>query len=279
MDLILGTAQLTRPYGILQTDVSASSSPHEVLHAARNFGYAAIDTAPTYGEAEHVIGEMKLNLPIHTKIDPQLNGVTSVYKSTGRLGVDRLDVVYQHERFDGSQMQVERLEMIRDGASDVVEALGVSIYTRHEFEMALEAEVIGAIQFPLNAASREITETNIRDAQALGKKLYARSVFLQGVLATPPELLPDAVGGLRSFVREFHLLAGRWGIPPIRAAIEFVKSYEGLSGLVIGADNVLQVRQIAGEFNKNAEKKFAEECRNLAVPDLSETDPRTWSER
>lgn len=277
MDLILGTAQLTRPYGVLETRALEGDSPYAVLQAARASGYAGLDTAPIYGDAEKAIGESNLGLPIHTKIDPTMDGLTSIHHSRIRLAVERLDVVYQHAAFDGSASQVEKLETVREESRGMVESLGVSVYTRREFDMAIEADVVSAIQVPLNVANHEVTEGDLREARSLGKRVYARSIFLQGVLATPPERLPDAVSELRAFVREFHVLAARWGISPVQAAIAFVKSHEGLSGIVIGANTVANVREIADAFNKDVETKFVAECGNLPRPDFSVTDPRTWS--
>jgi aryl-alcohol dehydrogenase-like predicted oxidoreductase len=277
VDLILGTAQLTRPYGVIETSAFASDPPHAVLQAAKASGYAGLDTAPIYGDAEKAIGESNLGLPVHTKIDPTMDGLTSIQQSRIRLAVERLDVVYQHAAFDGSASQVEKLEIIREESRGMVGSLGVSVYTRREFDMAVGADVVSAIQVPLNVANHEVTGGDIREAQSLGKRVYARSIFLQGVLAAPPERLPDAVSELREFVREFHVLAARWGISPVQAAIAFVKSHEGLSGMVIGANTVANVKEIADAFNKDLETKFAAECRKLPRPDFSATDPRTWS--
>lgn len=279
MDLILGTAQLTRPYGILQAGATVNETPSAVLYAARDSGFVGVDTAPIYGEAEEVIGEAQLDMEIHTKIDPELDGVTSILHSRERLGVERLQIVYQHEVFNGSRHQLDDLERIRDNSSGFVDSLGVSIYTLRELEMAVDAEVVRAIQLPLNVATSNFTESDLHHAQSAGKKIYARSIFLQGVLTAAPAHLPQAVAGLKGFVREFHLLAERWAISPVRAAIAFVKSREGLSGIVVGATSATNVIEISEAFSADVEPAFIEECRNLLRPDPSITDPRTWSNR
>ena len=279
VDLILGTAQLTRPYGILQAGAAVSGSPQEVLYAAKDCGFVGVDTAPIYGEAEKVIGEAQTGLEIHTKIDPAVDGVTSIVQSRERLGVARLGVVYQHEVFDGSRHQLDTLERIRDESSGFVESLGVSIYTRRELEMVVDAEVVRAIQLPLNVATSDFTESDFREAQSAGKKIYARSIFLQGVLTAAPAHLPPAVVGLQGFVREFQLLAKKWEMSPAQAAIAFVKSQEGLSGIVVGANSAANVIEISDAFTTRVEPAFIEECRNLVRPNASITDPRSWSNR
>jgi len=276
VDLILGTAQLTRPYGILQAGAAVSGSPQEVLYAARDFGFVGVDTAPIYGEAEKVIGEAQTGLEIHTKIDPAVDGVTSIVQSRERLGVARLGVVYQHEVFDGSRHQLDTLERIRDESSGFVDSLGVSIYTRRELEMAVDAEVVRAIQLPLNVATSDFTESDFREAQSAGKRIYARSIFLQGVLTAAPEHLPPAVVGLQGFVREFHLLAEKWEMSPVQAAIAFVKSQEGLRGIVVGANTTDSVIEIARAFCRPSDSRFIDECREMRRPFSTATDPRNW---
>ena len=279
VDLILGTAQLTRPYGIVQASASASDSPEKVLFAARDCGFVGLDTAPIYGEAEKVIGDAQTGLEIHTKIDPAADGVTSIVQSRERLRVERLKVVYQHEVFDGSRDQLETLERIRDESSGFVENIGVSIYTLRELEMAVDAEVVTAIQLPVNVATSDFTESDFREAQSAGKRIYARSIFLQGVLTALHHDLPSAVVGLQGFVREFQLLAEKWHMSPAQAAVAFAKSQDGISGIVVGANSATNVIEISEAFSLHVEPAFIDECRNLPRPDPSITDPRNWSNR
>ena len=279
VDLILGTAQLTRPYGILQVGSLDNDAPQDVLYAARDCGFVGIDTAPVYGEAEKAIGEAQPGLEIHTKIDPAVDGVTSIMQSRERLRVKRLQVLYQHEVFDGSRDQLDTLERIQGESPGLVEHLGVSIYTRRELEMAVDAEVVRAIQLPVNIATSDFTESDFREAQSAGKKIYARSIFLQGILTADPAHLPRPVVGLQGFVREFQLLAEKWEMSPAQAAIAFIKSQEGLSGIVVGANSAANVIEISDAFTARVELAFIEECRNLVRPNASITDPRNWSNR
>jgi aryl-alcohol dehydrogenase-like predicted oxidoreductase len=84
---------------------------------------------------------------------------------------------------------------------------------------------------------------------------------------------------LQGFVREFHLLAEKWDMSPVQAAIVFVKSQEGLSGIVVGANSATNVIEISEAFSARVEPGFIEECRNVLRPDASITDPRNWSNR
>ena len=55
---VLGTAQIGNRYGITNdSNPMVSADAALILDAARQRGIAALDTAPAYGDSEHVLGE------------------------------------------------------------------------------------------------------------------------------------------------------------------------------------------------------------------------------
>ena len=55
---VLGTAQIGNRYGITNdSNPMVSADAALILDAARQRGIAALDTAPGYGDSEHVLGE------------------------------------------------------------------------------------------------------------------------------------------------------------------------------------------------------------------------------
>ena len=68
--VILGTAQLSSPYGVTNLS-SVEKSPDEVhsyLKEAKRLGVTTLDTAPAYGAAESLIGSSDFHFEIHTKL-------------------------------------------------------------------------------------------------------------------------------------------------------------------------------------------------------------------
>jgi hypothetical protein len=74
MNLILGTAQLMRKYGVINRRNSSNSIDEAVglLKKAEELGFYAVDTASICGEAEIAVGLSGINQEIHTKLDPEL---------------------------------------------------------------------------------------------------------------------------------------------------------------------------------------------------------------
>src|SRR5687768_17184665 len=98
-DLVLGTAQLTNPYGILTRGDrdDASGAAHRLLDAASRFGVVVVDTAPAYGDAESMIGESPHAFTVHTKVSAQRRPRQSVDESLARLRGKPIDVLYLHD--------------------------------------------------------------------------------------------------------------------------------------------------------------------------------------
>ena len=65
--------------------------------------------------------------------------------------------------------------------------IGVSIYDLDEVEKLSECQFELAFQFPFNVLDRRFESINMPKG-----KRYARSIFLQGLLATAASLRPDA---------------------------------------------------------------------------------------
>lgn len=277
VELVLGTAQLARPYGIVRTYSHSADDPAVVLKSAEAFGFGAVDTAPVYGEAERIIGDAKIGMAVHTKLDPEMDEIKSIRRSCLRLGVQKIDIVYQHKPFHGSKVQIRAFERARDELPGVVGSLGVSVYSLAEFRKAMEVDIIEAIQIPVNVALKNLPEDVYAEAKSAGKAIFARSVLLQGVLLNEPTKLPGIISGLSPFVREFQRLAAEWEMTPIQAAINFVKSKSWVSGAIVGANTVKSLVEIRDAFSAEPDEDFVEACKNLTEPSTFLTDPRNWS--
>jgi len=278
MELVLGTAQLTRPYGVLSaSQFSEGDSPQELFRAARESGFSALDTAALYGNAEEAIGSVDHGLKVHTKLDPALDPEKSVHQSLRRLGVSFIDVVYLHEEFSGSRAQKETLQHLHTGLRSKIGAVGVSIYSEAEFFLALETPEISAIQLPLSALDRKFGPDHLAQASGAGTSVFARSIFLQGLLLIPSRDIPRRVKSLGPYVEQFQKIADRHGVSYADAALHFTKSYPGLAGIVIGANTVANIIEIAQSFHREQPTEFLDEFLQVASPPAHLTDPRLWT--
>ena len=107
-----------------------------------------------------------------------------------------------------------------------------------------------------------------------GVEAYVRSVFLQGLFFLDPDrvsdpiLLAHAVPGIRR-LRE---IAEREGMTVAQLAVGFLRDLEGVTSLVLGADEPSHVKQNLSYFSTPAlnERTMEELKREFAAVDVPE---------
>ena len=275
MELILGTAQLVQPYGVLAHSAPADSAS-EILETASEFGFTCLDTAPKYGDAEVAIGLIEHGLKIHTKIRAGVDPSLSLTRSLDALGVPQVEVLYLHEEFRDTPPQREDLTKLSQESSEKFRSLGASIYSLQELDLAVQNPHITAIQIPLNVLDQKFSRDVVDAARKAGKSIYARSVFLQGLTVAPIEKIPESLETLVPYLLEFRNLAERFDLSPLEASIGFVKASESIDGMVIGANRVGDLREIGRAFSKDIPVGFLDACESLKTPPQEHTDPRLW---
>lgn len=275
VDLILGTAQLARPYGLASPAVDAAG----VLHKAELLGFKAIDTAPVYGSAESEIGKANVKLSVHTKLAPGLSPRDSLSLSLARLGTDKVDTCYIHEPLSyvgRGRSLVRSLESLRGVFFD---RAAVSIYSLAEYNWAVRHPTIDVIQVPHNAFDRRFSQTLLEKGLQAGKAFYARSVFLQGLLVSSPTMLRDSRQSLRQGVEKFQWIAARWSLTPLEAAIQLARMNSALSALVVGAVSEQQLSEISAAVKLPLNEGFLHELSHVSLPSWPKSDPRRWTAR
>jgi aryl-alcohol dehydrogenase-like predicted oxidoreductase len=156
--------------------------------------------------------------------------------------------------------------------------VGVSVYTPEEFEKALDIDAIGAIQVPMNVVDQRITDNHLNQAGSLGKQVFARSIFLQGVLLAEPDSLPPVLSELAPVLSRLRGIASDLGMTVMELLIASVRDRSGLSGLVIGAESTSQLNEIASACGTPIlEELLSDSLRDLRVDNIALLDPRKWS--
>lgn len=272
--LIVGTAQLGLDYGLANVDGRPSrEAALAMLEQAAAAGVAAFDTAPTYGDAELLIGEARVKTPVHTKLTDMVDLVGAVRSSLVRLGRERIDVLLLH-RPDALVDADELWTRLQPLHGFEVERFGVSVYSPNEFELAIEAEWIEVIQAPISAVDRRLVHGGlVTDAWRRGKEVIARSVFLQGALLLDGDSLPEHLGGLRSAIRDLDAVAEAVGASRRSLLVHLVLGTDGVASIVLGSETALQLAENIATLGENVELD------GWSPPEEIEErlfDPRTW---
>ena len=277
--VILGTAQLSSPYGVTNLS-SVEKSPDEVhsyLKEAKRLGVTTLDTAPAYGVAESLIGSSDFHFEIHTKLEKNTNPLVSLKASLSRMKIDKIDLLYVHDIEAFKLHPKETSDSLSELLGVEVENVGVSIYELEDLELALKFPVITHVQLPMNLLDQRFTGVVTEQIQSQGLKCIVRSVFLQGALLVDPEKLPDRIRHLRPFLMSLRQELDARDISPLEGCLALVRNNTALEGVILGAQNEEELRLImeAWECVQNTPPDL-DWLSELQIPPALAVDPRRW---
>ena len=289
--ITLGTAQIGLPYGI----GAAAGGMHlaaalEILDRAAVLGICKLDTARAYGNAERRIGQwlagrrgasrpvIVSKFPALVSGDPVTALRFALDESKAALGLQKIDLYLAHRHGDlllpGVVTALRR--MIDAGE---IGGFGASIYSPEDGERVLAIEGLAALQLPYNLANTALADSGLI-ARARGAEIavYGRSVFLQGLLVADPVRLPNRLADAGPVLMRLAALAERSGTTLMAIALSAAFFIEGITSIVLGADNGDQISDVAALASAApTDLDIVAEARAIAS-ELPEAlrDPRRW---
>ena len=263
-ELVLGSVQLGLDYGAANlTGKPNRETALRLVRRAAESGVKTFDTARAYGDSEERLGEaLAVSKPVRTitKLSP-LSDLTerpswyavsaavdaSIEQSRFALQREKLDCVLLHRAahmtaFDGA-VWARLLELRRQG---MIASLGVSLQTPSEALMALASQDVDHIQLPFNLLDWRWRETGV--IAAIRKRgditVHARSIFLQGLLATrDPAAWPRLEGvdpiALLALVGDCAEEFGRESAADL--CLAYARGQDWIDGAVIGMETEAQL--------------------------------------
>ena len=187
-------------------------------------------------------------------------------------------MLYIHDSAEVLRPESRVVAFASELVGERVGSLGASVYDLPEFEAAVDDPRIGVVQVPLNLFDRRLTRDLIASAASTGTIVYVRSVLLQGILAADPLELVGPTLPLRPYVVAFAELAQRAGRTRRDLAIGWVKAISGIRGMLVGAESVIQLREMVASFNSPPlDDDLIAELEALPYPPAAQCDPRSWT--
>lgn len=289
--MMLGTVQLGLNYGINNSEGQPSiEKSHGILEEAINGGINAFDTSSAYGTSESVLGSYfgkdKKNSTIITKFsvmnhdnplsktEAEKKIVAQVENSLLSLGYKSLPLLLMHNEYDldvyGQTVMDTLKRLKRDG---LVERVGISLNHFSYVDKVLENDMFEAVQVPLNMLDvKNATGGAIKRLKENDLLVFVRSVFLQGLFFRDPETLPDGVlQNAKEPLKMVRKIAEEENMSIAGLAISYIRDLDGVSSLVMGADNREQVRENINLINV---KKISDSAREKIVKAFKNVDER-----
>jgi aryl-alcohol dehydrogenase-like predicted oxidoreductase len=159
-----------------------------------------------------------------------------------------------------------------------ITAFGASVYTPEDVERALAVDGLGVIQLPVSLFNRRMIDSGALAACAkAGITVFARSVFVQGLIFLDPDALPDHLAPARATLRSFRALCADANIAPMVLALAAVLRQDGVHSVVVGADTPDQIGEICAAARATVDPDLIAQAATLSV-DAPDTvfDPSQW---
>ena len=291
--LILGTAQFGSDYGIAnQTGKPSYHVLKSIIATAFDFGITTLDTAAGYG-SEQVLGKILEELGLReralvaTKIypledrpkksnqTPDLFIRNSVKSSLRNLGLETLHLCLFH-RVEDLRFLDTLLELRGKG---LVQHIGVSVYTPEQALHALSIPAIEVIQHPTSVLDQRFLRQGVLGrALDQGVFLFARSLYLQGLVVLSPEKIPGALSPVIPVLIQITDWARRLHISKLELCLRFGLSLKGVAGVVVGMETLDQVQENMRIFQKGPLDQSILEEIHREIPDLPKSvlHPNQW---
>ena len=244
-------------------------------------GIDFIDTAPTYGDTEEVIGRIKPKQRLATKVTVDPSSLSSIQESVNlsrkKLGVESLDLIFVHNWDTLSESEkYKSVEVLQKCILEqMIKKWGFSTYDALELK---KIKIYGwtnlNVQINSNILDQRLLAIDVTLERKIFKEqnveIWVRSVFLQGVLLdqtikNPFISHPDVIN--------FFSICKEWGVSPLELCVAYMKEIAIVDRMVIGIENEIQLNEIAIATRVNPPKL---DFQLLQSKDIKLIDPRYW---
>lgn len=280
--LVLGTVQFGLHYGINnKTGKVTTDQVLDLLKLAWESGIREIDTAQGYGNSEEILGDCFKKIPHNFIVHSKFSGLhkpiqDTINDSLKRLGIPKLGYLYFHQYSD---YKTYRNENPNGELLVNCDGLAVSVYDEKEMKVASEDAFVKAIQLPLNVfdASLEKVEL-IKKCRSLGKKIYVRSVFLQGLLFMTKESLPEKLKNFEDPLRQLNsIIAQKNDLSMRDLALGFVNTITEVDGVLVGVDSSEHLKENLKSKDLKLSHSIISEIQKIKIQDKNLLLPKNWN--
>ena len=293
MKIALGTVQFGLPYGLSnQFSHTDKLEAERILKYAYDKGIRMLDTAPSYGNAEDVIGSFIRNhhsdkyWDVITKTphfkDNTINGkqikklFESFELSQERLGQETTYGLLVHDCnnlfLPGGEDLLKTMSKLKD--EGFIKKIGVSIYDGSQIDTILDNYSIDLIQLPVNILDQRLLDGGqLKRLKKYGVEIHARSVFLQGLLLMQQKNIPVWFENIKDILNIFHVEARKRDMSVLQLALGFVQSINEVDKIIVGVNTKEHLHEI---INATSIRVNIDEFSNLSINNSIFLNPSNW---
>jgi aryl-alcohol dehydrogenase-like predicted oxidoreductase len=256
-NICIGTAQFGMLYGI--ANKSGQPGADEVLSIVKLASENNVwfyDTAQAYGDSENLLGKAFSQL----RVNDRVRCITKIHPNMKDRDVDTLIQLVREsmQRLQVSQLWgllAHRVEQVRDSRTlkavdrmkkeGLIKFWGATVYDPKD-AMDLTRELsIDIIQVPFNMLDRRLLDCDFfKAAREHGKKVFLRSIFLQGLLfLEAKELSQKGMGWAKPQLEDFRNRINALNIPLGSFAMQAVSTVIADGVMIMGIEKASQLEK------------------------------------
>tara|TARA_A100001388_G_scaffold252313_1_gene214710 strand:- start:12 stop:899 length:888 start_codon:yes stop_codon:yes gene_type:complete len=281
----LGSAQWGMNYGISNNNGQSNEEEiKRIISYAEKKNINVIDTAANYGNAEEIIGKyLNSNFKLITKT-PHFKSkyltksdgemiISTFKKSLKNLNKKKIYCLMIHNYSDlfknGSENIIKSLYELKE--KNYVEKIGISIYSNCEVDKILQKFSPDLVQLPLNIFDQRLLNNGTIDLfKSKGAEIHVRSLFLQGLLLM--KNIPNYFSPWKGIINKWNDFCKSHSKSKLEIALNFVNNLNNVDKLILGVENLNQLKQI----NTSLDENLILDLKEFACLDENLINPTNW---
>tara|TARA_X000000950_G_scaffold201757_1_gene242916 strand:+ start:15567 stop:16430 length:864 start_codon:yes stop_codon:yes gene_type:complete len=285
MELVLGSAQFGLDYGVSNSDgIMNAHEISRVLSYAQKIKITKIDTAYAYGNSHKNLAKSDIKkFKIVSKL-PSLENINInkeypreiIHETLSDLNLNQIEGFLFHSSNDLLSSKGDYFYRLLNDLKEegYLKKIGVSIYDPNDIKLLVKNFDLEIIQTPFNVFDRRIVHSDVlNELKKRNIKIQARSIFLQGLLLMNINSLPIYFSSWDEHMQRWDIFNKSNKLNAIESCINFIKNQSLIDEILVGVNNLNQLKEIHSYFTKTNIIQFDDELRN---DDLGLIDPRNW---
>ena len=281
--IVLGTANFDSSYGLFQNKNVSKIMVKKLLNFCRNHNIDTIDTSPDYKNAETLIGEAGSEpFKVITKmpdIKKAKNSGEGYFKDTITNSLESLKLkkiyalLFRNPKALVDKNNFYFWKLAHDlKKKGIIKKLGITVYDYTELNVCFDTLKPDIIQIPYSIFDRRIEKSGwLKKLYKNKVEIHSRSIFLQGLLLKKKNELPSKFLKYENIWNKYYLWLQQNRLTPTEACINFILKKSEISKMVLGVENINQLKKIISVSRKNI--NFSDWAKSINEQLI---DPRKW---
>ena len=288
MNIAIGTAQFTKNYNLTRKNFSPKSIINYINNSEE---ITLIDTAPSYGEAEKIIGMyLKKKINITSKINPfKYSAVDKnldkfkkdLEKTLKNFGIDQIYGILFHKESDILKSRHDKFFYYLENLinKEVICKIGFSTYGTKNIKKNLSVFNFNIIQLPINIFNSSLNYIEFLKDLKKNKKIeiHARSIFLKG-LGFENNIDNKKFFKLNEKLEILSKISKNNKISKFKLMLIGIYNRKLINTYIIGVNSVKEMKEI-NELKKIKKKNYNINFKNFVIEDDYILDPRKWPKK